>query len=65
MTGKITPVRKRDTGAVQAEAGAFLSSPRHTDPNTPLRLHRRARPAARRARHRPSPQLPAVSLARV
>jgi hypothetical protein len=32
MTGKITPLRKRDIGAVQAAAGAFLSSPRHTRP---------------------------------
>ena len=34
MTGKITPLRKRDTSAVQAAAGPFMSSARHTDPNT-------------------------------
>ena len=35
MTGKIAPpLRKRDTSAVQAAAGSFMSSARHTDPNT-------------------------------
>ncbi len=34
MTGKIMPLRERDTTTVQAAAGAFLSAPRHANPNT-------------------------------
>ena len=34
MTGKIMPLRERDTGTVQAAADAFLSSPRYANPNT-------------------------------
>jgi hypothetical protein len=34
MTGKIMPLRERDTSTVQAAAGAFLSSPRYASPNT-------------------------------
>jgi hypothetical protein len=34
MTGKIMPLRERDTSTVQAAADAFLSSPRHANPNT-------------------------------
>ncbi len=34
MTGKIMPLRERDTTTVQAAAGAFLSSPRYASPNT-------------------------------
>ena len=34
MTGKIMPLRARDTGTVQAAADAFLSSPRYANPNT-------------------------------
>ena len=34
MTGKIMPVRERDTSTVQAAADAFLSSPRYANPNT-------------------------------
>ena len=34
MTGKIMPLRERDTSTVQAAAGAFLSSPRYANPNT-------------------------------
>ena len=34
MTGKIMPLRERDTSTVQAAAGAFLSSPRYDNPNT-------------------------------
>src|SRR5467141_3141817 len=33
MTGKIMPLRERDTSTVQAAAGAFLSSPRYANPN--------------------------------
>ena len=40
MTGKIMPLRERDTSTVQAAADAFLSSPRYANPNT-----RRATPA--------------------
>ena len=34
MTGKIMPLRERDTRTVQAAADAFLSSPRYANPNT-------------------------------
>ena len=34
MTGKIMPLRERDTTTVQAAAGAFLSSPRYASPDT-------------------------------
>ena len=34
MTGKIMPLRERDTSTIQAAADAFLSSPRYADPNT-------------------------------
>jgi hypothetical protein len=34
MTGKIMPLRERDISTVQAAADAFLSSPRHANPNT-------------------------------
>ena len=34
MTGKIMPLRERDTTTVQAAADAFLSSPRYASPNT-------------------------------
>ena len=34
MTGKIMPLRERDTGTIQAAADAFLSSPRYANPNT-------------------------------
>jgi hypothetical protein len=34
MTGKIMPLRARDTSTVQAAADAFLSSPRYANPNT-------------------------------
>ena len=34
MTGKIMPLRERDTTTVQAAADAFLSSPRYANPNT-------------------------------
>ena len=34
MTGKIMPLRERDTSTIQAAAGAFLSSPRYANPNT-------------------------------
>ena len=34
MTGKIMPLRERDTSTVQAAAGAFLSSPWYASPNT-------------------------------
>jgi hypothetical protein len=34
MTGKIMPLRERDTTTVQAPADAFLSSPRYANPNT-------------------------------
>ena len=34
MTGKIMPLRERDTSTIQAAAGAFLSSPRYASPNT-------------------------------
>ena len=34
MTGKIVPLRERDTSTVQAAADAFLSSPRYANPNT-------------------------------
>ena len=34
MTGKIMPLRERDTSTVQAAADAFLSSPRYANPNT-------------------------------
>jgi integrase len=34
MTGKIMPLRERDTGTVQAAAGAFLSSSRYANPST-------------------------------
>jgi Phage integrase family len=34
MTGKIMPLRERDTSSVQAAADAFLSSPRYASPNT-------------------------------
>ena len=34
MTGKIMPLRERDTSTVQAAADAFLSSPRYASPNT-------------------------------
>ena len=34
MTGKIMPLRERVTSTIQAAADAFLSSPRHANPNT-------------------------------
>jgi len=34
MTGKIMPLRERDTSTVQAAADAFLSPPRYANPNT-------------------------------
>ena len=34
MTGKIMPLRERDTSTLQAAADAFLSSPRYANPNT-------------------------------
>ena len=34
MTGKILPLRERDTSTIQAAADAFLSSPRYANPNT-------------------------------
>src|SRR6266567_4559305 len=34
MTGKIMPLRERDTSTIQAAADAFLSSPRYASPNT-------------------------------
>jgi hypothetical protein len=34
MTGKIMPLRERDTSTVQAAADAFLSLPRYANPNT-------------------------------
>ena len=34
MTGKIMPLRERNTSTVQAAADAFLSSPRYANPNT-------------------------------
>jgi hypothetical protein len=34
MTGKIMPLRGRDTSTIQAAADAFLSSPRYANPNT-------------------------------
>jgi hypothetical protein len=34
MTGKIMPLRERDTSTVQAAADAFLSSPRYVNRNT-------------------------------
>jgi hypothetical protein len=34
MTGKIMPLRERDTSTVQAAADAFLSSPRYANPYT-------------------------------
>ena len=34
MTGKIMPLRERDTSTIQAAAGAFLSAPRYANPNT-------------------------------
>src|SRR6267142_1003582 len=34
MTGKIMPLRERDTSTVQAAADAFLPSPRYANPNT-------------------------------
>ncbi len=34
MTGKIMPLRERDTSMIQAAADAFLSSPRYANPNT-------------------------------
>ena len=34
MTGKIMPLRERDTSTIQATADAFLSSPRYANPNT-------------------------------
>ena len=34
MTGKIMPLRERDTSTIPAAAGAFLSSPRYANPNT-------------------------------
>ena len=33
-TGKITPLRERDTSTIQALADAFLFSPRYANPNT-------------------------------
>ena len=33
MTGKIMPLRERDSSTVQAAADAFLSSPRYANPN--------------------------------
>ena len=49
MTGKIMPLRERDTSTVQAAADAFLSSPRYANPNT-----RRGLPLRRRGARRPS-----------
>ena len=34
MTGKIMPLRERDTSTIQAAADAFVSSPRYANPNT-------------------------------
>jgi len=34
MTGKIMPLRERDTSTIQAAAYAFLSSPQYANPNT-------------------------------
>ena len=34
MTGKIMPLRERDSSTVQAVADAFLSSPRYANPNS-------------------------------
>jgi hypothetical protein len=34
MTGKIMPLRERDTSTVQAAADAFLSSRQYANPNT-------------------------------
>ena len=34
MTGRIMPLRERDTSTIQAAADAFLSSPRYASPNT-------------------------------
>ena len=34
MTGKIMPLRERDTSTAQTAADAFLSSPRYANPNT-------------------------------
>jgi integrase len=34
MTGKIMPLRERDTSTIRAAADAFLSSPRYANPNT-------------------------------
>jgi hypothetical protein len=34
MTGKIMPLRERDTSTIQAGADAFLPSPRYANPNT-------------------------------
>ena len=34
MTGKIMPLRERDTSTIQAAADAFMSSPRYANPNT-------------------------------
>jgi hypothetical protein len=34
MTGKIMPLRERDTSTVQTAADAFLASPRYANPNT-------------------------------
>jgi len=34
MTGKIMPLRERDTSTIQAAADAFLSSPRYANPST-------------------------------
>jgi hypothetical protein len=34
MTGKIMPLRERDTSTIRAAADALLSSPRYANPNT-------------------------------
>jgi hypothetical protein len=34
VTGKIMPLRERDTSTIQAVADTFLSSPRHANRNT-------------------------------
>ena len=50
MTGKIMPLRERDTSTIQAAAEAFLSSLRYANPEHPPRLRRRVRLPVRRTR---------------
>jgi len=45
MTGKIMPLRERDTSTVQARPDAFLSSPRYANQNTRRGYNGRAGPA--------------------